>query len=182
MINPIKTYNVVDKEYSERIKKAKGTNLVAKKPEKYFVPMQLVRDFYLKVLEYFNDDSSYPHNLEDQIPEDITNFRDRIDQSIVMLNYVPDEETKTIDICHCPYCGEKMTPITGKDFRNRNNVSIPYVTFACFNCGASSPSISFKNSIIDEDKLKEEILFSIHTTYNLTREEEENDNGREEDE
>ena len=189
MIEPIKTYNVVDKEYNERIKAAKGTNLIADEPNKYFVPFNMVVDLYLKFLDAI-DDGDCLDDLDKTVLNEIKAKRDQIDSSIVKLNFVADEEVKTttktktktkaIDIC--PYCGEKMTPITGKDFRNRNNVSIPYVTFACFNCGASSPSISFKNNMIDEDKLKEEILFAIHTTYNLTREEEENDNGREEDE
>lgn len=175
----IKTYNVVDKEYNERIKAAKGTNLIAEKPYECYVPLKLVQNLYLSYLNSI-DDGSDPHGLEDIVPDDIIAIKDQIDSSVIMLNFVPDKEAKAIDIC--PYCGEKMSPITGKDFRNRNNVSIPYVTFTCFNCGASSPSISFKNSMIDEDKLKEEILFAIHNTYNLTREKEENDNGREEDE
>ena len=155
MINPIKTYNVVDKEYNERIKKAKATNLAPEKPEEFFVPMQLVRDFYLNVLD-----------LEDLLPENITNCRNRIDQSIVKLNYIPDEEASAIDVC--PYCGNKMYIATGDQ--------LEHIQFSCLNCGASSPAVSFKTSMIDENKVKNEIKTALLTTYNTSKEKEDLEN------
>ena len=130
-----------------------------RKPEEFFVPMQLVRDFYLNILEDFIDDS-------DEMPENITNCRNRIDQSIVKLNYIPDEEASAIDVC--PYCGNKMYIATGDQ--------LEHIQFSCLNCGASSPAVSFKTSMIDENKVKNEIKIALLTTYNTNEEKEDLEN------
>ena len=98
--------------------------------------------------------------------------------------YSIETDDKKPDISVCPYCNGKML-LSFAD-NNRNVSSTPYrgyrpirsgdaVQYKCCYCGASSPNVFLRLSLLDENEVKKDIQKEISCAIEDIRREEEGD-------
>lgn len=95
--------------------------------------------------------------------------------------YTVGIDNKKPDISICPYCGGKMilsfcAGDRGVAAYNRNRIKIREgdgIQYKCCYCGASSPNVFLRVSLLDENEVKNDIQMEIEAAMNEIKREEE---------
>ena len=106
---------------------------------------------------------------ENEIDSYINELKAKADAESKMLPLIEDDDKK-LDISICPYCGGKM--LLSFSDNDRRVSRTPYrgyspihagdsVHYKCEYCGASSPNIHLRLSLLDENRIKAELQREI---------------------
>lgn len=125
---------------------------------------------HIESSEEENEIDSYIHNLKEQ-----ANSKSK------ELYIIEDAEEKP-DISICPYCGGKMFLSFSENDRRVNRT--PYkgyspirsgdsVNYKCGYCGASSPNVYLRLSLLDENRIRTELQREIECAIDEIKQEEE---------
>ena len=126
-----------------------------------------------ETLEEENEIDSYIHNLKKQADEESKELP------------IIDDDNKKSDISVCPYCGGKMILNFCEGYRGVNSYYTPInrsrnmirggdaIQYKCCYCGASSPNVYLRISLIDEKELKNDIKEEITAAVEEIKREEE---------
>lgn len=95
--------------------------------------------------------------------------------------YEIENDSKKPDISICPYCGGKMilsfcSGDRGVAAYNRNRIKIREgdgIQYKCCYCGASSPNVFLRVSLLDENEVKKDIQMEIEAAIDEIKREEE---------
>lgn len=120
---------------------------------------------------------------ENEIDSYINELKAKADAESKMLHIIETDDKKP-DISVCPYCNGKM--LLSFSDTNRNVSSTPYrgynpirsgnaVQYKCAYCGASSPNVFLRLSLLDENAVKKDIQKEISLAIEEIRREEEGD-------
>ena len=148
----MKTYDVIDPEYNNRVKMAEATNLKPVEPEKYYFPASMFNEIYSFLLDLTVDDEEQREEILEKVDEYNREYKNRI----VSLNFIDVQEAEKAEVDICPYCGTKMRLISGGQGTYRR-IGTDYVWYECPVCGSTTPRAYFNNHMLDEQKVKDAI-------------------------
>lgn len=165
----------MEKNFVEKV-----TNLEREKVK--YVPVLFLNEA-LKTL--WNNASAYigTDEEEDEIDCYINELKAKADAESKMLPIIEADDKKP-DISICPYCGGKMFLSFSENDRHISRT--PYkgyspirsgdsIIYKCGYCGASSPSVFLRISLLDENMVNKELQRGIEAAMNEIKCEEEGD-------
>ena len=162
----------MEKNFIEKV-----TNLEREKVK--YVPKKLFDDVLeqLETVYTINDDVEGLTDVEGYVYSMIK----AADENTKEIPIIEDDDKK-LDISICPYCGGKMFLRFSDNDRRANRT--PYKSYSpirggdsihykCCYCGAASPNIYLKISLMNEDEVKKDIQKEIEFAMKEVKNEEE---------
>lgn len=165
----------MEKNFIEKV-----TNLEREKVK--YVPASFLNEA-LNTL-WTNSSAHFPDDKEEnEIDCYINELKAKANAASKML-YTIENDDKKPDISVCPYCNGKMfLSFSDNDRRVRSSPYRGYspirggdaVQYKCGYCGASSPKVFLRLSLLDENAVKKDIQKEIEVAIEEIRQEEEDD-------